>query len=138
MGSSKHEREALTDFAARYSAAPSTVLDDIEQIVIGDVWGANGYTTVREANRLADELALSRDKHLLDIGSGRGWPGLYLSKQTGCRITLTDLPIEGLHTALGRAAGQHLDVTGAVVASAKDLPFAPQSFHAVVHTDVLC
>lgn len=138
MGSSKDERQARTDFAGRYSVAPSSVLDEMERRVIGDVWGANGYTTVAEANRLAEALALTKGKHLLDVGTGRGWPGLYLSKITGCRVTLTDLPYEGLHAALGRAAQDDLDVTGAVVASAKTLPFAARSFDAIAHTDVLC
>ena len=26
---------------------------------------------------------------LLDVGSGRGWPGLYLAGRTGCRVVLT-------------------------------------------------
>lgn len=138
MGSSKDERQARVDFGQRYSVGPSTLLDDIERRVIGDVWGANGYTTVAEADRLAGVLSLTSGKHLLDVGSGRGWPGLYLSKVTGCRTTLTDLPYEGLDAALHRAADDGLDVTGAVVASAKALPFAAQSFDAIVHTDVLC
>lgn len=138
MAGSKHERRTTADFKARYSDPTFPLLDDIENIVIGDVWGANGYTTVAEADRLADALWLSSDHHLLDIGSGRGWPGLYLAKRTACQVTLTDLPIEGLETARTRASREELHLTGTVVASGKHLPFAVGSFDAIVHTDVLC
>ncbi|MCA1703049.1 MAG: class I SAM-dependent methyltransferase, partial [Actinobacteria bacterium] len=125
-------------FGARYSDPASSGLDDVEKAVIGGVWGANGYTTVAEADRLADALLLSSDHHLLDVGSGRGWPGLYLAKQTGCRVTLADLPIEGLELARTRASREGLRLIGAVVASGRHLPFAMGSFDAIVHTDVLC
>jgi hypothetical protein len=44
---------------------------------------------------LARELHLSAADRLLDLGSGRGWPGLYLAARTGCAVVLTDLPLEG-------------------------------------------
>lgn len=136
--SSKDEREAREQFRGRYSIGPSRVLEEIERRVIGSVWGANGFTTVAQADRLAEELSLSRDTHLLDIGSGLGWPGLYLAQQMGCRVTITDLPMEALKSAAARAAEEGVDFAGAVVASGKNLPFVPASFDAVGHTDVLC
>jgi len=138
MGSSQDEREALADFAARYAVPPAVVVDDIERRVIGDVWGANGFTTVAQANLLADRLDLRPGKRLLDVGTGRGWPGLYLAQRTGCEVALTDLPIEGLELARSRAGKERVLLVGAAVASARDLPFSDGSFDAIVHTDVLC
>jgi len=138
MGSSKDEQEARAHFSERYSTERTTALEDIERRVIGAPWPSNGFTTVQQADLLGEVVELAPEKHLLDIGSGQGWPGLYLAQQTGCRVTLTDMPLEGLGTALRRAERERIGITGAVVASAKALPFATDSFDAVIHTDVLC
>ena len=138
MVASRDEREARRHFAERYSPGPAGVLDALERSVIGTAWGANGFTTLSQADLLAESVGLDAGTHLLDLGSGRGWPGLYLSQRTGCRLTMSDLPIEGLRYALDRAAQEGLEPTGAVVGSATRLPFGPDTFDAVIHTDVLC
>jgi SAM-dependent methyltransferase len=135
--SSKDEKEARADFAARYSRH-GAVVDEIESRVIGEVWGANGFTTKEQADALAERLRLDARSRLLDVGSGRGWPGLYLSKATGCEVVVTDMPLEGLVRAGDRAEIEGVRLLGGVAASARDLPFKPHSFDAVVHTDVLC
>jgi ubiquinone/menaquinone biosynthesis C-methylase UbiE len=64
---------------------------------------------------------------------------LYLAARTGCRVILTDLPLEGLRGAADRAAAEGLaGRAGMVVAAASGLPFRAGSFDAIVHTDVLC
>lgn len=136
--SSAKESERLQDFSARYSVERTDVLIGMERAVIGGDWGANGFTTMAQADDLVARLDLRRDDRLLDVGSGRGWPGLYISKRSGCEVVLTDLPIEGLRSARPRAEAERVSLTGAVVCSAKYLPFAPRTFDAVVHTDVLC
>ena len=138
MSPSKDERLTRNDFSARYSVAPSRLLDDIERRVLGDAWGANGFTIVAQADLLGTALRLAEGKCLLDIGTGRGWPGLYLAARTGCEVVVTDLPIEGIQIAVSRAAAEEVGCLGGVVSSARHLPFAPGSFEAVVHTDVLC
>ena len=135
---SKAEQQARVDFSEWYSITQTSLVDDIEERVIGAVWGANGFTTLAQADLLSERLLLSSDKRLLDIGTGRGWPGLYLAKKSGCEIVLTDLPIEGLYDASERAGREHLRSMGSVAASAAHLPFADGSFDAIVHTDVLC
>jgi SAM-dependent methyltransferase len=135
---SEHERQTGADFSARYSVSPSRLLDDIERRVLGGSWGANGFTTVSQADHLGAALRLAAGKRLLDIGTGRGWPGLYLAALSGCDVALADLPIEGIRIALGRAAEEEVRCLGGVVSSARYLPFVAGSFDAVVHTDVLC
>ena len=111
----------------------------IERAVIGGDWGANGYTTVRQADLLAQLLHLRPGMRLLDLGSGRGWPGLYLTARYGCETVLSDVPVEGLRRALARADTEDVaDRVAAVASSARDLPFRAESFDAIVHTDVLC
>jgi cyclopropane fatty-acyl-phospholipid synthase-like methyltransferase len=138
MRSSEDERRALADFAERYTVPPDDVLQAVERRVIGASWGSTGFTTVAQAEHLAARLELSAGKRLLDVGTGRGWPGLYLAERTGCEVVLSDLPMEGLLHARRQAARAGISSLGAVVASARYLPFAKESVDAIVHTDVLC
>ena len=132
----KDELQARALFDQRYGAALPPIACQIEQRVIGGDWGANGYTTMDQADTLAHELHLSATDRLLDLGTGRGWPGLYLATRTGCQVVLTDLPLEGLRVAANR---EGLAARTAVVAAAASaLPFQGGSFDAVIHTDVLC
>ena len=83
------EAQARALFQERYRNTPSLLTRQIEQRVIGGDWGANGFTTMVQADTLARELHLSAADRLLDLGSRRGWPGLYLAARTGCRVVLT-------------------------------------------------
>lgn len=131
--------DTIERFAERYRVVPSDAARVIEQAVIGGDWGANGYTTLAQADRLATELGLEPDSVLADIGCGRGWPGLYLAALTGCKVVLSDVPEEALRIAKARAGSEELEPRATVVcASAIQLPFASGSFDAIVHTDVLC
>jgi 2-polyprenyl-3-methyl-5-hydroxy-6-metoxy-1,4-benzoquinol methylase len=133
------EAQARALFQERYRNTPSLLARKIEQRVIGGDWGANGFTTMTQADTLARQLHLSAGDRLLDLGSGRGWPGLYLAARTGCRVVLADLPLEGLRVATNRAASEGLaSRTGVVAAAASGLPFRTGGFDVVIHTDVLC
>jgi 2-polyprenyl-3-methyl-5-hydroxy-6-metoxy-1,4-benzoquinol methylase len=119
---------ASAGFRRRYRLAGSSVLDEIEQEVIGVVYGANGYTTAVQADDLVRRLALGAGMTLLDVGGGRGWPSRYMAEVSGCDVVVTDPVREGLAVDKGRAA-QCLGET---------LPFRSAVFDAVVHSDVLC
>jgi len=135
----RNEREITERFAERYRAAEAGVTREIELAVIGGDWGANGYTTVAQADQLARFLGLGPGVRVLDLGAGRGWPGLYLAASTGCTAVLADVPVAGLVSAMARAAREQLSGRAvAAAASARRLPFRPAVFDAIVHTDVLC
>ncbi|GAC1532337.1 MAG: hypothetical protein NVS3B1_25970 [Marmoricola sp.] len=133
------ERATIEEFETRYRMRPTDLTQRIERAVIGGDWGANGYTTLAQADRLGAELVLGPASRLLELGSGRGWPGLYLASTTGCRVVMTDVPADALKTATARARAEDLsDRAVAVMCSARDLPVRPACVDAVVHTDVLC
>ena len=135
----KIERETAERFAERYRVGPAEVSRRVELAVIGGDWGANGYTTMAQAGLLGRELRLRPGVRLLDLGAGRGWPGLHLAASTGCQVVLSDVPIEGLQAAAARARHETLAARpGLVAASARTLPFTATVFDAIVHTDVLC
>ncbi len=128
----------LTDFIASYGRTPSKAELLVEREVYGMNAGIISYTTPAQAGVLAQELRLEPGALLLDIGSGTGWPALHLAKSTGCHVMLTDVPSDALRGAAARAYKQGLAGNCAfAVASGTHLPFRPQSFDAVVLSDVL-
>ena len=136
---SRDERDARAHFSERYALPAADVAGAIERRVIGATWGANGYTTVAQADELGRRLRLGPSDTLLDVGTGRGWPGLYLATQFGCRVVGTDMPIDALTTAARRARRERIeDRVGLVAAAGADQPFRDKVFDAVVLTDVLC
>ena len=95
----RQEQQAKDRFSERYREERVDVVRTIEHTVIGGDWGANGYTTIAQADQLGALLNLRQGSLLLDVGAGRGWPGLYLATTTGCSVVLTDVPMEGLSVA---------------------------------------
>jgi len=134
----KRQQEILKRFTERYATDASPALNTIERRAIGAVVGANGYTTVAQGDRLLTVLHLKPGKLLLDVGAGRGWPGLYLSERSGCRAVITDIPRPAIGAA--RLEAEQLALIGRCdfsLASGSSLPFRNATFDAVVHTDTL-
>ena len=136
----KEERshdDLVNEFGSYYAASGSLAVRELEQRVFGIDYGGNGYTDVDDARRLAALLRLDSTSTLLDIGTGAGWPGLFLAKHSGCHVVLTDMPFDGLRVAHSRAIEERIDGQ-AVQANGSQLPFRKTSFDAVTHSDVLC
>jgi cyclopropane fatty-acyl-phospholipid synthase-like methyltransferase len=122
-----------------YAVGEHRVAREVELRTLGSDFGANGYATLAEVNELAGMLGLGPGRRLLDVGCGQGWPGLYLARQTGCTVVLTDVPIDGLVTAARRATREGLGCRAwALAARGQMLPLLPAVFDAAIHTDVLC
>ena len=137
--STTEEHRTIERFRPRYGRAGSTAERAVELAAIGANVGANGYTTVAQADELGRRLHLAPGMRLLDVGCGRGYPSVYLARTTGCSVVASDLSLASLRAGLARAARERLArrVT-LVAASAVHLPFRGESFDAIVHTDVLC
>ncbi len=139
MKRSPAERAQTDRFAAMYLRSQAPVMRAIERRVCGCGYGGNSWTTRAEAEGLAAHLGLRPGVRLLDLGAGSGWPGLYMSKQTGCDVVLADLPLEGMRMAAARAADDVMSRRSwATVADAAELPFQNESFDAISHSDLLC
>ena len=112
---------------------------DAEREVLGSDYQANGYTTLSQADQIGAELGLGAGDRLLDLGSGCGYPGLYLARRFGCSVTSLDPVASGATTAAARADHDGLvDRHAAVVGLGAALPFRDRSVDAIVHIDVMC
>ena len=139
MSEPNKEQVVFDRFSKKYRLAQSELMRGIERSVCGCDYGATSWTTFDEAQVVRGMLALGRQTRVLDIGSGSGWPGVYIAKETGCDVALTDLPLTGLRIARKRAASDKVSGTvTACVASATELPFQSGWFDAILHSDVLC
>jgi len=131
--------ECCRAFAASYDISALPAMREIEQEVLGCDYGGTSWTTRAQAEQIAGLLRLGPGISLLEIGAGSGWPGLYLASESGCDVTLLDLPVSALAIARQRArADGHDDRVSAVAASGDALPFLDGSFDAIEHSDVLC
>ncbi len=103
------DKTALIDrFSERYQEGQADVIQRIERSIFGCAYGATSFTTRDEAENVGKMLALGPGKRLLEVGTGSGWPGLYLASITGCDVALIDLPFEGLRIAAARAASDRV------------------------------
>ena len=130
-----HSRE----WDEHYQITDHPILEEIERRVHGTDYGINSFTTKDQADELVTQLRLGPGTKLLDLGSGSGWPGLYLARQSGSDVVLCDLPLAGMYRARDRAERDGISgQCGFVVGSGARLPLRPGTFDAVSHADVLC
>jgi cyclopropane fatty-acyl-phospholipid synthase-like methyltransferase len=133
------EDEHAVRFDARYRVTNESAFLEIERAVLGVDYQATGYTTRSEADELGRRLELGPASRLLDLGSGCGFPGLYLAARTGCSVVTVDPIATGAAAARARArkdgmAERHL----AVIGRGQALPVRTATFDAIVHVDATC
>ncbi len=139
MASGPAKQDNYDLFREKYSRPRKQAVLQVERTVLGHDAGLNGYTTVEQAQELCDHLNLSAGSRLLDVGSGRGWPGLHLARETSCAIVCTDIPLDALRDARTRVETHCRESnTEVVAADGRVLPFQTGSFDGVVHADVFC
>jgi hypothetical protein len=136
-GAAREEEELVDRFTEYYLATDNDAVRELERRTLGVACGGNGYTDIRQVERLVSLLDLSEGDRVLELGSGAGWPGLYIAQESGSRVVISDVPWEGVSWGLahGRAEGLPVD---AVACLGSEIPFKDRSFHAATHSDVLC
>ena len=117
----------------------STTSDSALDIAVEEreAWRRRLTITVDAARALVKRLRPHAPRFLLDLGSGRAWPGAMVAEELGCRLVASDVPCNALVDA--RAAMRARGVAGDVaVADGCWLPFQSSSFDGLIHSDVFC
>lgn len=100
-------RDWATRFNEAYAAPESAVQARIWSEVFGDEYPANldinSFVSISELNRFVGELRLSPGDVLVDVGCGRGGPGLWVATQAGVHLIGIDIAETALNAARGRA-----------------------------------
>ena len=94
--------------------------------------------SLRPTMQLVDLYGLDQDSILLDVGCGVGYTPCYLARTFGFRIVGVDLYAAMIERATVRAEKEKLDhLLDFRVADMQDLPFADNTFDAVLAESVL-
>ena len=139
MDIAKEEKNMIARLTDAYRVGNTSTMLEMEESVCGCRYGATSWTTQTEAKLISELLSLTQTKSLLEVGSGSGWPGLYIAKLSKCHLTLIDIPFSGLSIARNRIFQDQLQNTcNVLAANAYNLPFSPSSFDTIFHADLLC
>ncbi|MFV1999641.1 MAG: class I SAM-dependent methyltransferase [Acidimicrobiia bacterium] len=131
------ETALITRYRDYYARTDHDVLRELERRTLGSDCGGNGYTDVGQAAHFVELLGVGTGDRLLELGSGAGWPGLYLSEISDASVVISDIAWEGLAWGSRRARTDGLAAHG-VACSGTTLPFRDRTFQGVTHSDVLC
>lgn len=96
------------------------------------------YTTRAQADELARRLDLRPGVRLLELGSGRGWPGSIWPRAAAATCSSPTCPSPAWIAAARATAEGLTGRCGVAAADGAHLPFRAGAFDAVVHADVLC
>ena len=121
------------DFASLAEAA-------VRRETYGEDMGQSSWLTATEWLGFADKAGIDASSSVLEVGSGSGGPAVYLAQARGCRLTGVDINEHGVRnaTALAEDRGVADRVNFKAVDASKPLPFADNSFDAVVSNDAIC
>ena len=129
-------------FTSVFEAPASSIEARIWAKVYGDDYPAElepySFTTRSELRRIVDGLALSSDDLLIDIGCGRGGPGLWVTAAAGASVLGVDISPTALEAARQRAESLGLGDRATYAEGSFDaIPAEPASSRGVMSIDAL-
>jgi cyclopropane fatty-acyl-phospholipid synthase-like methyltransferase len=106
----------------------------------GEDLGQSSWLTAREWLEFADQLGVVQGTEVLEVGSGSGGPAVYLAAKRGCRVTGVDVNEHGVRNAVALAEKHGMEdrVRFEAIDASQPLPFADESFDAIVSNDAMC
>jgi len=129
-------------FNAGFAAPDSAVTQRIWREVYGSEYpdGVEPYSHVSrtELVRVCTDVRVDEAGHLVDIGCGRGGPGLWVAAHTGARLTGVDIAASALKASEERAQSLGLGARSKyLLGSFEALPLDTGSADAVMSIDAL-
>jgi SAM-dependent methyltransferase len=106
------ERDWKGEFERTYVGAPSAVAERVWRQVFGAEYPRGvdpySYVSTSELERIATEIRVGSDATIVDLGCGRGGPGLWVAAATGAGLIGIDIAPNALAAARQRAEAMRL------------------------------
>jgi len=136
----KPAAEKVDLYNSAYENYGSEVYRQIRVETYGEDLGQTSWVTTEESAEIMRLLALTRESHVLEIGSGSGRYALQVASTMGCRVLGVDLNEPGVQNANQLAVAENLAerVKFEKCDASQPLRFSDASFDAVFSNDVLC
>ncbi|HTE73998.1 MAG TPA: class I SAM-dependent methyltransferase [Actinomycetes bacterium] len=129
-------------FDDEFGTPPSVVMARVWQTVLGEEYPAElapySWITRTELADIVREVKVAAGALLVDVGSGRGGPGLWVAAQTGAdhlAVDITEVGLEEVRQTAGRLGLG--DRSRAAVGSFEQMPLEDASADAVMSIDAL-
>jgi SAM-dependent methyltransferase len=127
-------------FTEEFARPASAVFARVFREVMGDDYpdgcDPHSYVSRTELETIARVVRDAAGEHLVDVGCGRGGPGLWVAVATGARLTGVDIAPTALEAARTRAAAAGVDAAF-VEGRFEDLPLADADADVVMSIDAL-
>jgi len=124
-------------FDSTYRNFTEQALQAVREETYGRDIGQNSWLTADEYDRFISWLRLLPGDHALEVASGSGGPALYLAQHANCHVTGVDANESGVKTANQSAAQARTRVSFEVADANATLPFADDTFDALLCIDSL-
>ena len=129
-------------FEVGFAAPASEVQQRVWRAVFGSEYpeGVEPFSFVSrtELARFSAEVMVDRKGHLVDVGCGRGGPGLWVAANTGARLTGVDIAASAVAAAEQRARSLGLAARAEFVRGTfESMPLDDGSVDAVMSVDAL-
>lgn len=123
-----------------YSGFGSDAEAAVRHQTYGEDIGQSSWMTASEWLRFADQLGVTANSNVLEVGSGSGGPAVYLAVKRGCRVTGVDINEHGVRNAIELAADRGVAdrVDFRVTDAGAALRFSTAGFDAIVSNDAMC
>ena len=123
------------DLYSTYSNFTERVHQAIREETYNRDIGQNSWLTADEYDRFISWLHLQPGQHALEVASGSGGPARYLAQQANCHVTGIDANESGVKTATDSQSQPNTQVTFKVADANAPLPFADNTFDALLCID---
>jgi ubiquinone/menaquinone biosynthesis C-methylase UbiE len=134
------QRAPVDLYNTSYDNFSAGVQAEVRAATYGEDLGQSSWMTADELRKFIRWLKLRPSSKVLEVGSGSGGPALFVAQNVGCRITGLDINGYGVKNAIALAQRQKLDALThfEVADAARRLPFAENTFDAVLSNDAMC
>jgi ubiquinone/menaquinone biosynthesis C-methylase UbiE len=135
-------RDWASIFEEGFAAPASAVHRRVSRAAFGSEYPDGveplSFVSRTELRRFCTEVMVDRKGHLVDVGCGRGGPGLWVAAHTGARLTGVDIAASALAAAQQRARALGLAAQAEFVRGTfESIPLGGDSVDAVMSIDAL-